>query len=141
MRELLQQALDALKESREDVVHWGSYADTYFQAKHDLQGDIVKSDKVIAALEAELAKSESVDSVKLTERDYRVVDRAMLEGAEIVSRGKIITDEEPVAWLLIEDFKNTHLNDISVSRTERAGYVPVYTRDMTAARPPESSWE
>ena len=38
---------EALREALDDVADWGSYASPYFQAKHDLQGDI---DKYKAAL-------------------------------------------------------------------------------------------
>lgn len=41
--------LDALKEARELVEHWGAYASQYFQEKHDLAGDLTKLDDVIRA--------------------------------------------------------------------------------------------
>ena len=31
-----------LEDAAEDVAHWGGYADSYFQEKHDLQADIRK---------------------------------------------------------------------------------------------------
>ena len=58
MRELLQQALDELKEARRNIQEWGCYATGYFQQKYDLLGCIEKPNVTIKALEAELAKPE-----------------------------------------------------------------------------------
>lgn len=41
--------LNALKEARELVEHWGGYASAYFQEKWDLAGDLKKLDDVISA--------------------------------------------------------------------------------------------
>ena len=52
MNQHLNKAIDALKEARELVQHWGEYADSYFQEKWDLAGDLEKLDKMIEELEA-----------------------------------------------------------------------------------------
>lgn len=55
-RELMQMALDALECSKEAIEEWGSYASPYFQAKHNLEGDIDDCQAVIEALRARLAQ-------------------------------------------------------------------------------------
>lgn len=37
----------ALKDARDAIADWGSYAGEYFQAKHDLLGDLAKIDAVL----------------------------------------------------------------------------------------------
>ncbi len=43
-------ALSALKDAREMVEDWGSYASPYFQGKHDFTGDLTKLDSAIDAV-------------------------------------------------------------------------------------------
>ena len=54
-RELLAEALDALVEAHDCIASWGGYASSYFQEKHDLEGDLRRAraaaDKLRAALE------------------------------------------------------------------------------------------
>lgn len=47
MRRRAEQLEDALREAREMVEDWAGYASEYFQAKHDLQGDLAKLDAVL----------------------------------------------------------------------------------------------
>lgn len=42
--------LSALKDAREMVEDWGSYASPYFQGKHDFTGDLTKLDSAIDAV-------------------------------------------------------------------------------------------
>ena len=44
--------LSALKDAREMVEDWGSYASPYFQGKHDFTGDLMKLDAAIANVES-----------------------------------------------------------------------------------------
>ena len=57
-RELMQQALDALEEAKEDVMDWGQYASEYFQEKHNLYADATKNAALIEDLRARLAQPE-----------------------------------------------------------------------------------
>ena len=57
-REVMQQALEALKEAREAVEHWASYADEYYRQKWNLQGDLNAIQAQITALRAALAEPE-----------------------------------------------------------------------------------
>jgi hypothetical protein len=58
LREAAQMALDALEEARDAISGWGSYASTYFQVKHNLEGDIDDCEAVIEALRVALAQPE-----------------------------------------------------------------------------------
>lgn len=56
-RELLADALDALVEAHDCIASWGGYASSYFQEKHDLEGDLTRArtaaDKIRAAMGGE----------------------------------------------------------------------------------------
>ncbi len=43
--------VEALKDAREMVDDWGSYASAYLQEKHDIDGDLKKLDDAIARME------------------------------------------------------------------------------------------
>ena len=53
-RALLREALEALVEAHVCIASWGAYASSYFQEKHDLEGDVARAraaaDKIRAAL-------------------------------------------------------------------------------------------
>ena len=42
-------SLAALKRAREDMEHWGQYADQYFRDKHDLAADLAAIDVALAS--------------------------------------------------------------------------------------------
>lgn len=50
MMEQRDDLLNALKNAREMVEDWGSYASPYFQGKHDFTGDLTKLDSAIDAV-------------------------------------------------------------------------------------------
>lgn len=54
-RELLKLALDALKDDKQLIEDWGSYASSYFQEKHNLLGDIASKDELIYKIESYLS--------------------------------------------------------------------------------------
>jgi Mg-chelatase subunit ChlI len=43
--------MEALKDAREMVDDWGSYASAYLQEKHDIEGDLSRLDAVISKME------------------------------------------------------------------------------------------
>lgn len=53
--------LNALKDARELVAHWGAYASQYFQEKHDLAGDLKTLDEVIRAGEKCMESDDAPD--------------------------------------------------------------------------------
>ena len=55
-RELMQQALDMLKQAKDSVADWGAYASEYFQHKHNLQGSIDDIQAQITVLSERLAQ-------------------------------------------------------------------------------------
>lgn len=44
--------LEGLADCKDDMVCWAQYASEYFQEKHDLNGDIMKYNALIAEIEA-----------------------------------------------------------------------------------------
>lgn len=45
--ELVSELVEALREARDNMAAWASYASDYFQEKHDLDGDLDKIDTVL----------------------------------------------------------------------------------------------
>jgi hypothetical protein len=63
----MEMALEALKQAKDAVSDWGSYASEYFQKKHDLQGDLDAIQAQITAIRAALAdQSGSEDKQAMT---------------------------------------------------------------------------
>lgn len=58
-RELMQQALDALEEAKENVMDWGAYASEYFKTKHGLAQDILAIENISEAIRERLAQCDA----------------------------------------------------------------------------------
>ena len=52
-------ALEALKDEKEAIGHWGAYASDYFKTKWDLGGDIEKAEQAEAELRDAIAEEEA----------------------------------------------------------------------------------
>lgn len=98
----MQMALDALEEARDAIAGWGSYADQYFQEKHNLEGDIDDCEAVIEALRAALAKPEQ--DLRRKRRLEKVQDAICANLMAVNSNSvefqpiKTQPEPEPVAW-------------------------------------------
>ena len=57
-KEALKMAMEALEEAADAIDSWGSYASGYFQVKHDLESDIIKTKSAITAIKESLAQPE-----------------------------------------------------------------------------------
>jgi hypothetical protein len=60
----MEMALEALKQAKDAVSDWGSYASDYFQKKHDLQGDLDAIQAQITAIRAALAEQSDDKAVR-----------------------------------------------------------------------------
>ena len=125
-RELMQMALDALEEAKENVMDWGSYASEYFKTKHGLAQDILAIENISEALRARLVQPEP-EPVATLFGSLHVYD---------------VPPAKPVAW--VENLENarphcvTDLKYCSVAQHERGEhlkYIPLYTA------PPQREWQ
>lgn len=87
-KEIMQMALDALEEAKENVMDWGSYASEYFKTKHGLAQDILAIENISEALRTRLAQPEPEELGEVIPADEEQLKRI----------AKLI-EPEPVAWM------------------------------------------